>query len=217
MRLLLDTHVFLWWRAAREMRAEAMEAIRSADDVFVSAASAWEVSIKAATGKIRLTASFADGVAQSGFVPLPINLVHAAVAGELPPHDRDPFDRSARGAGARETLHTARTTAGSNPTGAANLLGVAGCSSYLSFGSANLAICMSIDLGSISPATPSRRPTPACPRPVRPHVAIRPRPRPHVIGPSPSPETDCTFHCQACPRHLPGEPAGAACSASPSC
>jgi PIN domain nuclease of toxin-antitoxin system len=75
------------------MRAEAMEAIRTADDVFVSAASAWEVSIKAGIGKLRLTASFADGVAQSGFVPLPINLHHAAVAGELPPHHRDPFDR----------------------------------------------------------------------------------------------------------------------------
>ena len=93
MRLLLDTHVFLWWRAGREMRAEAMDAIRTADDVFVSAASAWEVSIKAAIGQLRLTASFADGVAQSGFVPLPINLHHAAVAGELPPHHRDPFDR----------------------------------------------------------------------------------------------------------------------------
>ena len=75
------------------MRAEAMDAIRTGDDVFVSAASAWEVSIKAAIGKLRLTASFADGVAQSGFVPLPINLHHAAVAGELPPHHRDPFDR----------------------------------------------------------------------------------------------------------------------------
>jgi len=93
VRVLLDTHVFLWWRAGREMRAEAMDAIRTADDVFVSAASAWEVSIKAAIGKLRLTASFADGVAQSGFVPLPINLHHAAVAGELPPHHRDPFDR----------------------------------------------------------------------------------------------------------------------------
>ena len=93
MRLLLDTHVFLWWRAGREMRAEAMDAIRAADDVFVSSASAWEVSIKAAIGKLRLTASFADGVAQSGFVPLPISLHHAAVAGELPPHHRDPFDR----------------------------------------------------------------------------------------------------------------------------
>jgi PIN domain nuclease of toxin-antitoxin system len=93
VRLLLDTYVFLWWRAGREMRAEAMDAIRTADDVFVSAASAWEVSIKAAIGKLRLTASFADGVAQSGFVPLPINLHHAAVAGELPPHHRDPFDR----------------------------------------------------------------------------------------------------------------------------
>lgn len=93
MRVLLDTHVFLWWRVARDMRAEAMEAIRSADEVFVSAASAWEVSIKSAMGKIRLTGSFADGVEQSGFVPLPISLVHAAVAGELPPHHRDPFDR----------------------------------------------------------------------------------------------------------------------------
>jgi len=93
VRVLLDTHVFLWWRAARDMRPEAVEAIRSADDVFVSAASAWEVSIKVAAGKIRLTASFGDGVAQSGFVPLPINLAHAVAAGELPPHHRDPFDR----------------------------------------------------------------------------------------------------------------------------
>ena len=93
MRILLDTHVFLWWRAGRDMRAEAMDAIRTADDVFVSAACAWEVAIKSALGKLRLTASFADGVAQSGFVPLPINLHHAAAAGELPPHHRDPFDR----------------------------------------------------------------------------------------------------------------------------
>lgn len=93
MRLLLDTHVFLWWRAAREMRPEAMEAIRGADDVFISAASAWEVAIKAAAGKLRLGASFGDGVAQSGFVPLPVNFLHAAAAGELPPHHRDPFDR----------------------------------------------------------------------------------------------------------------------------
>ena len=93
MRILLDTHVFIWWRAGRPMRPDAMEAIRTADDVFVSAASAWEVAIKSAAGKIRLGAPFADGVAQSGFVALPINLVHAAAAGELPPHHRDPFDR----------------------------------------------------------------------------------------------------------------------------
>ena len=93
MRVLLDTHVFIWWRAGRPMRPEAMEAIRTADDVFVSAASAWEVAIKSAAGKIRLGAPFSDGVAQSGFVPLPINLAHAAAAGELPPHHRDPFDR----------------------------------------------------------------------------------------------------------------------------
>ena len=93
MRLLLDTHVFLWWRSGRVMRPEAMDAIRTADDVFVSAVSAWEVAIKAALGKIRLGASFGDGVAQSGFVPLPISFIHAETAGELPPHHRDPFDR----------------------------------------------------------------------------------------------------------------------------
>jgi PIN domain nuclease of toxin-antitoxin system len=93
VRILLDTHVFLWWRAGRRMEPDAMEAIRTADDVFVSAASAWEVAIKSAAGKIRLGAPFADGVAQSGFVPLPISLAHAAAAGELPLHHRDPFDR----------------------------------------------------------------------------------------------------------------------------
>ena len=57
----------------------------------MSAASAWEVAIEAAVGTIRLGASF--GVAQSGFVPLPLNFLHTATAGELPPHHRDPFDR----------------------------------------------------------------------------------------------------------------------------
>ncbi len=75
------------------MRPEAMDAIRSANEVFVSAASAWEVGIKAAAGKIRLDAVFADGVAASGFEPLPIDFHHAAAAAELPPHHRDPFDR----------------------------------------------------------------------------------------------------------------------------
>ena len=93
MRLLLDTHVFLRWRAARDMRPQAIDAIRGADDVFVSAASAWEVAIKVAGGKIRLSGSFGEGVTASGFVPLPINFLHALAAGELPPHHRDPFDR----------------------------------------------------------------------------------------------------------------------------
>lgn len=93
MRLLLDTHVFLWWRTNRVMRADAMDAIRSADAVFVSAASAWEVAIKSAAGRLRLDAAFADGVEASGFEPLPIDFQHAAAAAELLPHHRDPFDR----------------------------------------------------------------------------------------------------------------------------
>ena len=93
MRLLLDTRVFLWWRMNHVMRPDAMDAIRDADEVFVSAASAWEVAIKAAAGKLRLDAVFADGVAASGFEALPIDFQHAAAAAELPPHHRDPFDR----------------------------------------------------------------------------------------------------------------------------
>ena len=93
MRLLLDTHVFLWWRFNYPMHPEAIDAIRSANEVFISAASAWEVAIKAAAGKLRLDAVFADGVESSGFAPLPIDFQHAAAAAELPPHHRDPFDR----------------------------------------------------------------------------------------------------------------------------
>ncbi|HET7038996.1 MAG TPA: type II toxin-antitoxin system VapC family toxin [Gemmatimonadales bacterium] len=94
MRLLLDTHVVLWWRQANaRLGAEAVGAISQADVVYVSAASAWEVAIKRALGKIRLPGRFTDGVAASGFLPLPIGLAHAEAAGELPPHHADPFDR----------------------------------------------------------------------------------------------------------------------------
>jgi PIN domain nuclease of toxin-antitoxin system len=93
VRLLLDTHVFLWWRSGKAMRQHVMDAIRGADEVFVSAASGWEVAIKAAAGKLRLSASFAEGVADSEFEPLPITLEHAALVAELPFHHRDPFDR----------------------------------------------------------------------------------------------------------------------------
>lgn len=92
--LLLDTHIFLWWRIdARELMAECREAIALADSVFVSSASAWEASIKSALGKLDLPESFERGVKDSGFSKLPISFVHAAEAGGLPAHHRDPFDR----------------------------------------------------------------------------------------------------------------------------
>jgi PIN domain nuclease of toxin-antitoxin system len=94
LNLLLDTHVVLWWRADVERIARPVrEAIASADVVFVSVASAWEIAIKQALGKVRLPESFATGVDRSGFARLTITFEHAAAAARLPRHHADPFDR----------------------------------------------------------------------------------------------------------------------------
>lgn len=93
-RLLLDTHVFLWWRAAPDrIRPDARDAIATAEVVFVSAATAWEASVKAALGKLDLPDTIERGVDDSGFTRLVVGFSHAAMAGALPPHHRDPFDR----------------------------------------------------------------------------------------------------------------------------
>ena len=92
--LLLDTHVFLWWRAdSPSLSASARSVIATADLVFVSAASAWEAAIKVGLGRLRLPDTFESGVAESGFERLPIGFAHAEEVGELPLHHRDPFDR----------------------------------------------------------------------------------------------------------------------------
>jgi len=94
VRLLLDTHVFLWWRAdARRLGTTARAAIAGAEVVFVSAATAWEAAIKAALGRLRYPDTIEDGVEASGFEKLPISLRHAERAASLPPHHADPFDR----------------------------------------------------------------------------------------------------------------------------
>ena len=94
MRLLLDTHAFLWWRANdRRLPRRAREAIANADVVFVSAATAWEAAIKAALGRLRYPDTIEKGVEASGFEKLPISLEHAERAVRLPQHHHDPFDR----------------------------------------------------------------------------------------------------------------------------
>lgn len=94
MRLLLDTHVVLWWRQdSRRVRRAARAAIAGAAVVYVSAASAWEVAIKAAIGRLHLEDPFEAHVRAAGFEPLPITFVHAAEVAGLAPHHADPFDR----------------------------------------------------------------------------------------------------------------------------
>lgn len=95
-RLLLDTHVWLWWQAGdRRLGPAARHAIGAAAEARFSAASAWEIAIKSALGKLALPAG-ADIEAElerDGFVPLPVEIVHALGVRALPALHGDPFDR----------------------------------------------------------------------------------------------------------------------------
>jgi PIN domain nuclease of toxin-antitoxin system len=93
-RLLLDTHVFLWWRAEpSKLTAKVQGVIAAAEIVFVSAASAWEAAIKVSAGRLDLPDTVEAGVLASGFERHLITFSHAERAASLPPHHRDPFDR----------------------------------------------------------------------------------------------------------------------------
>lgn len=93
-RLLLDTHIFLWWRGEPSRLSSAVRSrIATADIVFVSAASAWEAAIKVSLGRLDLPDTIEVGVLASGFEKLLITFSHAERVAALPPHHRDPFDR----------------------------------------------------------------------------------------------------------------------------
>jgi PIN domain nuclease of toxin-antitoxin system len=92
-RLLLDSHVYLWWLTDTPMSAHATQAIRDADEIFVSVATAWELAIKVGVGKLRMERPIAEVLADNGFVELPILLHHVEALASLPNHHRDPFDR----------------------------------------------------------------------------------------------------------------------------
>jgi PIN domain nuclease of toxin-antitoxin system len=99
MRVLLDTHTFLWWLDGdRRLSRRARSVIATpANTVLVSAASAWEITTKARIGKLPgalpVAADVAACVAAQAFSGLDITLVHAQRAGRLPGDHRDPFDR----------------------------------------------------------------------------------------------------------------------------
>lgn len=107
MRLLLDTHVLLWaMRDAPELSTASRQWMSQADVVFVSAASIWEVAIKASIGKLSIDPQrLAQQAEAAGFVPLPITWRHSAAVHSLPLHHRDPFDRLLVAQAMSEPLH----------------------------------------------------------------------------------------------------------------
>ena len=99
MRTLLDTHAFLWWISdSRRLSAPARRAIEDdANTIFISAASAWEITTKHRIGKLARAEAVAldvtGSIAGQGFEELVITVDDAARAGRLPGLHRDPFDR----------------------------------------------------------------------------------------------------------------------------
>lgn len=99
MRLLLDTHTFIWWMTNdRALPASARRMIGDEDnEIFLSAATAWEMAIKHKIGKLPIVAGFIADVPAAmeaeGFIELPVSVVHGQLAGALDGHHKDPFDR----------------------------------------------------------------------------------------------------------------------------
>jgi PIN domain nuclease of toxin-antitoxin system len=93
--VLVDTHVFLWWQTRDpKLGSEAYGVLAApANRVFVSAASVWEIAIKARKGRLSFAASPTLAIASNGFHELPILAVDAEAAGNLDWAHADPFDR----------------------------------------------------------------------------------------------------------------------------
>jgi PIN domain nuclease of toxin-antitoxin system len=93
VRLILDTHVILWWLADDTAISDDTKSMIDTElDVFVSAATLWEVSIKTSLGKLG-PVDLPERILASGLRELPITAMHAIAAGRLPGIHRDPFDR----------------------------------------------------------------------------------------------------------------------------
>lgn len=95
MRLLVDTHLLIWWLAGKSIPARAAELIRDpGNQIYASAVSVWEVAIKVSLGKIRINPDeFIAALREGGFQELAVTGRHAARVAQLPKHHRDPFDR----------------------------------------------------------------------------------------------------------------------------
>ncbi len=99
MKVLLDTHTFLWWNLnAPQLSSTAKTIIANPNnEIFLSAVSAWEIAIKYGKGRLELPIPpdryVSERVALHRFTPLAITLTHASAVHALPPFHNDPFDR----------------------------------------------------------------------------------------------------------------------------
>lgn len=98
MQYLIDTHTFLWFtEGSSELSVKATNLIQDKNnEIFISIASLWEISIKAATGKLEIIGSYdlvIEDITDNQMEILPINFPHTVVQNQLPFHHRDPFDR----------------------------------------------------------------------------------------------------------------------------
>ena len=94
MKLLLDTHVALWWLAGEPVSEEAERQLADPTNrVLLSAVVVWEVAIKRSLGKLEAPPDLVPVLTRAGAAASPLTLEHAAAVEHLPPHHRDPFDR----------------------------------------------------------------------------------------------------------------------------
>lgn len=95
MRLLIDSHVLIWWLESPQLLSQHLRSILHDpnNEAFFSPASIWEIGLKVAKGKLRLPTHFADLMMADGFAELPVSSVHAMRTLSLPPIHLDPFDR----------------------------------------------------------------------------------------------------------------------------
>lgn len=94
-RLLIDTHVFIWWLTNDPALGPVTRSsiAKGTNSVFVSAVTPWEITIKRSIGKLQFDADFDEAMERNNFYALSISHAHAEQAGDLPRHHGDPFDR----------------------------------------------------------------------------------------------------------------------------
>lgn len=94
-KYLLDTHIFIWWTENSKRLPSALREVMGSPDnlIYISTVSAWEMSLKLRTGKLRLRTTLLDCFGKREFEPLDIKFHHIYEYHKLPFHHKDPFDR----------------------------------------------------------------------------------------------------------------------------